>query len=182
MATIAIIGDGPAGLSAALFLAKNDQQVVVYGDDGTAMHHALLKNYLGIEEVPGPAFQETALAQVAAAGAEIRRTRVERVSVLDDGFTVTAEDGTTLDADFMVLAEGRQFPIAESLGVETGNGIQVDSEFRTSVKRVYAAGRSVRPARSQAIISAGAGATAALDILAVVTGDDFKDWDALPKD
>lgn len=182
MATIAIVGDGPAGLSAALFLAKNGQQVVVFGDDGTAMHFAHLKNYLGVEEVPGPDFQKTAVAQVQAVGAEIRRDRVATVTADDDGFTITAEDGSTLAADYVVLAEGRQFPIAESLGVETGEGILVDSEFRTSVPGVYAAGRSVRPHRSQAIISAGAGATAALDILAEVTGDAFKDWDSMPKE
>ena len=46
------------GLSAALFLAKNGKHVVVFGQDKTAMHWALLKNYLGVPEIMGTAFQQ----------------------------------------------------------------------------------------------------------------------------
>ena len=183
MATIAIVGDGPGGLSAALFLAKNGQEAVVYGQDETAMHYALLKNYLGIREVPGPEFQEIAIAQAQAFGAELRMARATEVTTSGDGFVVTADDGSTLAADYLVLAEGRNAPLAESLGLAAADGaITVDTEYRASLPRVYVVGRSARPDRSQAIISAGAGATAALDILSDITGEDFKDWDSMPKE
>jgi thioredoxin reductase len=45
---------------------------------------------------------------------------------------------------------------------------------------VYAVGRLARPGRSQAIISAGDGAAAAIDILSRVKGEDFADWDSPP--
>jgi hypothetical protein len=48
--------------------------------------------------------------------------------------------------------------------------------------RVYVVGRSARPERSQAIISAGAGAAAALDILAAEAGKNVTDWDSPPND
>ena len=51
MASVVIVGDGPGGLSAALFLAKNGQDVTVFGTDDTAMHYAYLYNYLGIPEI-----------------------------------------------------------------------------------------------------------------------------------
>jgi flavin-dependent dehydrogenase len=38
MARIIVVGDGPAGLAAALFLSRNGQDVVVYAQDQTAMH------------------------------------------------------------------------------------------------------------------------------------------------
>lgn len=183
MATIAIVGDGPGGLSAALFLAKNGHRAVVYGDDATSMHHALLKNYLGMPEVPGSDFQAAAIEQVETAGADVRRIRVISVMPDDDRFEISAEDGSILDADYVVLSEGRSATLAEALGLATEAGaIITDMHARTSTPRIYAVGRSVRPARSQAIISAGAGAIAALDILSDISGDDVQDWDSLPKD
>jgi thioredoxin reductase (NADPH) len=40
MTHVLIVGDGPAGLSAALFLAKRGMQVTVLGKDRTDMHRA----------------------------------------------------------------------------------------------------------------------------------------------
>jgi thioredoxin reductase len=95
MATIAVIGDGPAGLSAALFLAKNDHQVTVYGQDDTAMHYAELHNYLGIEQMRGSTFQEKARAQASSFGAEIVDAEVVELAADDagDGFLVTTDGG-----------------------------------------------------------------------------------------
>ena len=65
MAHVIVVGDGPGGLSAALFLAKNGQEVTVYGQDKTAMNHAHLYNYLGIPEIGGTEFQAIARQQVS---------------------------------------------------------------------------------------------------------------------
>jgi thioredoxin reductase len=182
MASIGIIGDGPGGLSAALFLAKNGQEAVVYGDDKTAVHFALLNNYLGLPGVPGPEFQAAAVAQAEAAGTKIVRTRVETIEP-GNGFTVTLEDGAKATYDYLILSEGRTPTLARSLRLDEVDGaIDVDADFRSSLPRVYVIGRSIRPKRSQAIISAGAGASAALDILADIAGEDVQDWDSMPKE
>ena len=57
--------------------------------------------------------------------------------------------------------------------------MQVDHNYRSSIERLYVVGRSTRLARSQAIISAGTGAVAALDILAAEKGKDFADYDTV---
>lgn len=182
MATIAIVGDGPGALSAAIFLARGNQDVVIFGDDKTAVNFALLSNYLGVEQVAGPDFQAAAVRQAEQAGADIRRSRVASVEPTSDGFALTSEDGDGLISDYLILSEGRTHPLADSLSLDTtdGGAVAVDSQFRASMSHVYVIGRSARPKRSQAIISAGAGATAALDILADITGDDVQDWDSLP--
>jgi thioredoxin reductase (NADPH) len=183
MARIAIVGDGPAGLSAALFLAKNHHDAVVYGTDETPMHYAHLYNYLGVEDIGGTAFQELARRQVANQGAHLRADEVEAVAVDGDGFVVTTAAGTD-QADYVVLAGGKAAQsLAASLGAEKDGGhVPVDAEYRTGVDRVYAVGRVARPERSQAIISAGAGAVAALDILSREAGKDVQDWDSPPEE
>ena len=183
MVKVVIVGDGPAGLSAALFLAKNGVDTVVYAQDKTAMHYAQLHNYLGAPDIAGTRFQEIARAQVTEQGARIREADVTAVAVDGNGFAVSAGDGAAEHADYLVLAAGKTGQrLAEQLGIPHGrDGVQVDSEGRTSVDRVYAAGRLARPHRSQAIISAGSGARVALDILAREAGKDVTDWDSPPE-
>lgn len=182
MARIAIVGDGPAGLSAALFLAKNGHDATVYGTDDTAVHHAHLYNYLGVEDEPGPQFQARARDQVAKHGARFVEAKVASVSVDGDELTVRPEDGgDPATVDYVVLAAGKAGQsLAQELGAEVdGGAVVVDREYRTGVDRVYAVGRLARPDRSQVVISAGAGAVAALDIMAREAGEDVHDWDSL---
>jgi thioredoxin reductase len=183
MIDVLVIGDGPGGLSAALFLAKNQLRVEVIGQDKTAMHWALLKNYLGIPEIMGSAFQTTARAQVEALGATLRDARVETVARIDGGYRATLEGGGTVEARYVVLSEGKAPRLAKQLGLvfEEKTGIATDRNARTTVDNVYVVGRSARPGRSQAIISAGDGAAAAIDILSRERGEDVTDWDEPPK-
>lgn len=183
MTTVAIIGDGPAGLSAALFLAKNGYQAIVYGQDKTAMHFAQLHNYLGIDNMSGTDFQTAARAQVVGFGADVLDEQVETVTQQDGRFTVHSGDEAR-DADYVILAGAKATRrLAEQLGVDlTDDRARVDTENRTNIDRVYAVGRLARANRSQAIISAGAGAVAALDILSREEGKDVHDWDTPPKE
>src|SRR5262245_58333269 len=108
MSKVIVVGDGPAGLSAALLLAKNGHEVVVYAQDQTAMHYAELHNYLGIPVINGNDFQEIARAQVANYGANLREEQVTGVSRTDGGFGVRVGDADGEDrADYLVLAGGK---------------------------------------------------------------------------
>jgi thioredoxin reductase (NADPH) len=179
---VAIIGDGPGGLSAALFLAKNGLSAAVYGQDKTAMHWALLKNYLGIEEISGTDFQAVAKRQVAGFGALIENRHVEAVARENGVFRVSLEGGESVTARYLILSEGKSPKLAQQLGVRfEGAAAVTDKSGQTSVPGVYAVGRLARPARSQAIISAGDGAVVALDILSKEKGQDVVDWDSPPK-
>ncbi len=181
MSRVTIVGDGPGGLSAALFLAKNGHEVKVFGQDETAMNHAYLYNYLGIPEIDGTDFQNIAKGQVTEQGGQIMAEEVTSVAA-DEVFTVETDSGS-YESDYLILTEGKSPELARSLEMETDDdgAIVVDQDNRSSVDKVYVVGRSVRPKRSQAIISAGAGAVAALDILAREEGRDVQDWDTPPK-
>lgn len=182
MARVTIVGDGPGGLSAALFLAKNGHEVTVFGQDKTAMNYAYLHNYLGLPEIAGTEFQRIARGQATDKGAVLRDEEVGSLKVGDS--VVVEAGGQTYESDYVILTEGKTPELARALGVEVdeSGAIVVDKDMRSSIDRVYVVGRSVRPTRSQAIISAGAGAIAALDILAREEGKDVQDWDTPPKD
>jgi thioredoxin reductase (NADPH) len=182
MPEVIIIGDGPGGLSAALFLTKNKLNVVVLGEDKTAMHWALLRNYLGIPEILGSDFQKIARKQVTDLGGCIRDEPVESVAKSANGWSVKLASGNTLTSSHLILSEGKAPKLAKQLGLEFDEhtGIPTDKHARTTLG-VYVVGRSARPGRSQAIISAGDGAAAAIDILSRLKGENFVDWDEPPK-
>ncbi len=183
MTDVIIIGDGPGGLSAALFLAKNGQQVTVFGQDKTAMHYALLYNYLGIPKILGSDFQKIAREQVENFGATIQEQKIATIEKTSNGFTVTTEDGQNHQSKYLIIAEGKNLELSKNLGLSTTDeGVVVDRDFRTSLDNLYVVGRSTRIQRSQAIISAGSGAVAALDILSREKGKHFNDFDTPPKE
>jgi thioredoxin reductase len=179
MARVAIVGGGPAGLSAALFLAKNDQDAVVFDTDDTWMHKAHLFNYLGIESMDGSAFVETGREQVEEFGAELHETAVTGATAGDDGLSVTTEDDEVHEVDYLVLATGADRSLAEDLGCAFTDEdvVDVDVTMETSVESVYATGAMVRAEEWQAVISAGDGAAAALNVLTKEKGEHFHDFD-----
>lgn len=182
MPEVIIVGDGPGGLSAALFLAKNKLDVVVFGSDKTAMHYAQLRNYLGIRDIHGSELQKIAREQVSSFGGRLRDDKVTEIARSGSGFAVTLESGEKLTSRYLILSEGKAPVLAKQIGLvfEEGTGIATDKNARTEIG-VYVVGRSARPGRSQAIISAGDGAAAAIDILSREKGESFVDWDEPPK-
>jgi thioredoxin reductase len=176
--TVSIVGGGPAGLSAALFTQKNGLQTHLFDTDETWMHKAHLFNYLGVGSQDGSAFIETARTQVDSFGVDRHQgEEVTDVTETDDGFTIeTAED--SYDSEYVVLATGANRALAESLNcVFDGDVVDVGVEMETSVENAYATGAMVRAEEWQAIIAAGDGAAAALNILSKEKGEHFHDFD-----
>ncbi len=179
MVHVAIVGGGPAGLSAGLFTAKNDLETTVFDTDETWMHKAHLFNYLGIESKDGSAFMDEAREQVDSFGVErVQGEEVVGVEEDGDGFTVETEEGSH-EADYVVFATGADRSLPEELGCETTEEgtIDVGIDMETSVDDAYATGATARAEEWQAIISAGDGAAAALDILSKEKGEHFHDFD-----
>ena len=180
MASVLVVGDGPGGLSAALFLAKNGMDVAVFGQDTTPMHKALLYNYLGIPELTGSEFQRISRDQVRAQGASIEDAQVSGLEKTQTGFTVTTEGGTNHEGKYLILAAGTNLKLGTSMGLERGpDGLVCDRDGRTAIEGLYVVGWSTRLRKTQAIISAGQGASAALDILSTEAGEDVHDFDVV---
>lgn len=148
MQDVIIVGGGPAGLQAALFTAKNGLDTLVFDTKDTSMDTANLRNYLGIKEIPGPDFMDTAREQVEAFDADIRYQEAAGVEQTMDGFRVTTDrDGyeETFDTQYLVLASGYERELAEELGCEfeTINDtevVKVNRDNETTITDAYAVG------------------------------------------
>ena len=179
MPTVAVIGGGPAGSSAALFTAKNGLDTVLFDTDQTWMHKAHLFNYLGIESIDGDAFVETSRDQVDEFGVDRHQGEaVTGVEANGEKFSL-ATDADEYTAEYVVLATGANRDLAEELGCAFTDEdvVAVDVTMETSVADAYATGAMVRAEEWQAVISAGDGAAAALNILTKEKGEHFHDFD-----
>ena len=177
MTDVLVVGGGPAGLSAALFTEKNGLDTAVFDTDETWMHKAHLFNYPGIGSQDGTAFLETLRTQVDSFGVDHHAEEVTDVAESGGSFIATTEGGE-YEADYLVLATGANRDLAESLGCEfDGDLVDVDLSMETSVAGAYATGAMVRAEEWQAVIAAGDGAAAALNILSEEEGEHFHDFD-----
>ncbi|WP_227356377.1 FAD-dependent oxidoreductase [Haladaptatus salinisoli] len=179
MTQVAVIGGGPAGLSAALFTAKNGLETTVFDTDESWLHKAHLFNYLGIRSISGDEFLAVARGQVEDRGADVRTDEeVSAVESTDDGFRVGTETDE-YDVQYVVFATGADASLASDLGCELTEAetVDVDLSMETSVENAYATGALVRDQEWEAIISAGDGGAAALDILSKEKGEKFHDFD-----
>jgi len=142
------------------------------------MHKAHLFNYLGIESEDGTAFMENSREQVAEFGVDLHgETEITEVKTHEDHFHAIAEEDSYA-GEYLILATGADRSLAEGLGCDFDDDIvDVDVTMETSVTDAYATGAMVRDQEWQAIISAGDGAAAALNVLSKEKGEHFHDFD-----
>jgi len=182
MVDVAIVGGGPAGLSAALYAAKNDLETMVFDTDESWMHKAHLFNYPAVRSISGDEFLKISRGQARDRGATLHDAEVTDVERIDDGFVVSTADGE-YTADYVVLATGGARDLAEELGCAftEEDVVDVNLDMETSVENVYATGAMGRAEKWQAVIAAGDGAAAVLDILSKEKGEYYHDFD-MPSD
>ena len=106
---VIILGGGPAGLSAGIYLARAKQRVLIV-DRGTAGGQVLLThavaNYPGLPELSGYQLASTMKKQAKDFGCRIlSNTGVERIDLKPGVKTVTTEDGS-FTARAVILAMG----------------------------------------------------------------------------
>lgn len=179
MARAIVVGGGPAGLSAALFLAKNGVETTAFDTEESWMTKAHLFNYLGHRSIAGPELMAIARGQVRDRGGEVvLGEEVTAVSSDADGFRVETTDSSDR-ADYVVLATGANRDLAEAAGcsLDADGVVEVALSMETSVPDLYATGAMVRDQEWQAVIAAGDGAAAALHILSKERGERFHDFD-----
>ena len=144
---VIIIGGGPAGLTAALYLARAKYRALVvekekFGGQITITHEVV--NYPGVEKTSGAALTETMRRQAEAFGAEFLLAEVESVHMEGDIKTVKTSRGER-KAFGVLLATGAHPRAVGFRGEEAfrGRGVAYcatcDGEFFTG-KDIYVVG------------------------------------------
>ena len=177
---VAVVGGGPAGLTAAIYTARAGLETTVF-DAGEPIlaRNAHLENYPGFPAgVNARTFLEATREQAERAGVEFVEARVDRVTPENGAFSVETEESDVFD--FVVAASWPDVSYLEEFDIErvergSKTMLSVDEFARTSVDGLYAAGR-IGEQHHQAVVAAGHGATAGL---AVVEDSDvpyYHDW------
>lgn len=105
---VAIIGCGPAGLSAAINATIRNKKVRVFGAEVCSPKLASapwVDNYLGFHQVTGEELRDRYLSHAEAMGIEIHRTRVDTIVPLDNMFMLAAKD-QFFQARTIIIATG----------------------------------------------------------------------------
>ena len=115
-----IIGGGPAGLTAAIYLARYRRNVVVVdaGDSRAALIPES-HNYPGFQGIAGPALLERLRGQALRYGAELRRGTVTALAREDSGF-IAGSGSETLRARTVLMATGLIDKKPQTKGLDDG--------------------------------------------------------------
>jgi thioredoxin reductase (NADPH) len=182
--TVAVIGGGAAGLTAALFLARAEVAVEVFDQDRSILKRARLNNLPGVHGLEGRDLLAQLRGELVTRKVPTSTVKVDDVVPSSGGFVVHTADGSKVTATYIVLATGQgtvklaslplQFTDARQPFVKTN--VVTDKWGLTTVAGVWAAG-VVAGWPSQAAVCAGSGANVAIEIVSAITGEFWVDHD-----
>ena len=127
MYDVIIVGCGPAGMTAAIYLARANKKVLIIEKEtigGQISSSPLVENYPGFTSISGSELANNLYEQVTNLGVEIE---LEEVSKIEDGDVkrVITTDGETFEAKAIIIATGARYRL---IGLKNevdliGNGI-----------------------------------------------------------
>ena len=115
---VAIIGAGPAGLTAGIYACNAGLSVICFEKlvvGGQASLTYEIVNYTGFEKITGFELANRMLKHAESAGVQIEYQKVERIKKLKNGFSVKTKQGL-FKAKKVIIASGNK---VRKLGLET---------------------------------------------------------------
>ncbi|MCR5787186.1 MAG: FAD-dependent oxidoreductase [Acholeplasmatales bacterium] len=120
-----IIGNGPAGISAAIYLKRfNYNPLVIAKDNGALGKSSYIDNYYGIPHIKGTDLVDAGIAQAKSLGIEVLEEEVISIDYGAKGYTVNTKenhyDGLTV---FLATGKARNSLILKGLNEYEGKGV-----------------------------------------------------------
>ena len=103
-----IVGAGPAGLTSAMYLKRNNLDILVLEKNapgGALLSTASIQNYPGYEDIDGSELATNMFMQAKKLGVKVKREEVLAIDKLDNHFSVKTNKGEYL-ASNVILALG----------------------------------------------------------------------------
>ena len=148
MHDVAILGSGPAGLTAAIYAARANLSTLVFTGDALGGQIATtydVENYPGFEEITGPDLTSRMQGQAERFGAEIVYDQINEVDFDSPPFTLTGR-ADTYTARTVIVATGASPRLLGIPGEQElwGRGVSVCATWRRGVLQRPARGRGWR--------------------------------------
>lgn len=109
---VAIIGTGPAGLSAAVTLKIRNKKVILFGSKNLSSKlekaHEI-QNYLGLPAIKGEDLMKNFQNHIASLGIEITEDSITACYSLGEYFSLTSKANKTYNAKSVIVATGVNF-------------------------------------------------------------------------
>ena len=104
---IAIIGAGPAGLSAALNSKIRNKSVIVFGVDSPALSKSeKISNYLGFDSLTGKELNDHFKKQLSNYDVDYSKEKIQEVYAMGDYFAIMKKSGEMVEATSVIVATG----------------------------------------------------------------------------
>ena len=109
---IAIIGTGPAGLSAALNAKIRNKTFILFGSNNFSnkvFRAEKINNYLGLPGISGRELSENFKKHIESLDIDITEERVNNVYAMGEYYSIMASDNKMYEATSIILATGVEF-------------------------------------------------------------------------
>jgi len=178
VADVLVVGGGPAGAAAALFLARAGLRAYVVDDEKSPLFSlSRVANFPGRPDAPsGLELLADLRRQAEEAGAGWVKGYAEDVEDQGGVFAVKLAQGAVRFGEHLLLATGEDLRLVGILGLEReGTFVATDRDGRTSYPRVYAAGKLRGLVPEHAATSAGDGVWVAVHLVSDLRGEPYRD-------
>ena len=125
MPKVIIVGNGPAGVSASLYIIRGGVDVQIIGKDmGALVKAEKIENYYGFEDgITGEELIKTGIKQAKNLGVEVINDEVVGVSYDGNFIIKTKQDEYKSDALIMATGTARKAPAIKGLSELEGRGV-----------------------------------------------------------